>query len=1143
MQRFFRFPLLALLATLAHAAGPDAVVHVSLTAPGYTSANAPEFARVKYNKAAPLGIVSDDMGLGDYVSTWLFFNGYPVDPDLCYPYPDGESMLGAHLMENDGSAYFSNAEKAGMVRGSRLGVHEPLAYTDGAGGVRRFAATTALWPALLASGNYTMLSAADCRIMRRTGWSFAFHDVDGADTGDAASIAARFAPLSDLFEEAVGVPLKVLAEPNGNHVYLDAARLSPAVCWSLFQNSAAGYPFNSLAIADWTSGTVPSTFDAKPQGGYARTFFQGKEDSLTNVVDAVIAAGAGSEIVLGGTHGLSNGIQDWLRDRVQPSDAIWVASVDEIWEYYWLRANASIENVRFDAATDALSFDVRLPDCGKSLFREVTVNLPGLATASGWAFSGADTADAAVVGGTATLNVGVDSRIVGDIEALLDLHEQTIDNDCILRDAQYLIDRLAPSAVKDALQARADIPWRYSYRVSDSLGNVIAAAALTEPATISYAFPRYRLVGTKLWRVDPLPSVYGGSFTVDDDVPTHTASIAYRHNPNAYVGANDVTLCAEGEDLAGAAAVSNPALSMQGGAQPPEGGRLVVTNLPPGVYRAVLGVWNGNQANRVTWTLSAAGEPVFSAQNNDVRQLREKSTDEFTLPRGGLLAVSAEPTYGASSITDENLLDYVYVRRTGEVDVTGPELGAVEADTSARGAVTLRVPVVSLGPEAESATLVVTLGGATQTREIAAPGTFEFLFEGLDPATAYAWTATAENDLGASETSSGSATTRPLPVALSAPAALVDEERSVATLSVSVALDAPSATLSLLLDGAPAGTFALSASGVFSTNVAVRAGAEHSFLFTAVADGTTATAGGAFAAYLVTDWFHVRWGADGYPEGPGWDASAAARARSGGAWPPPAPTDASSLAEGRLALASTNAPTALVFAPAKPSPAGADLVVEGVATPVAGARPAPEGEPLAGLAFAEEGLLVWADGAWRKASGASWRSGETAWRAELDFAADAPARVRYSVGGAVATVDGEEWLPVARAATGAERVVLLGRGSLGDFRGVLRALVADPVEIPAPVFAEGGGALAFPDAATFSLTLTGTDAGFWYTAFAADAVEGPYVAEADSVRGTGGALVLTLDADAAEHPARFVRVAVSREPCAAGVSLESFLAQ
>ena len=186
---------------------------------------------------------------------------------------------------------------------------------------------------------------------------------------------------------------------------------------------------------------------------------------------------------------------------------------------------------------------------------------------------------------------------------------------------------------------------------------------------------------------------------------------------------------------------------------------------------------------------------------------------------------------------------------------------------------------------------------------------------------------------------------------------------------------------------------------------------------------------------------------------------------------------------------------------------------------------------------------MWADGAWRGADPATRPSGQIAWRAELDFSTNAPARVRYSVGGAVATVEGEEWLPVARAATGAERVVLLGRGSLGDFRGVLRALVSGPVEIPAPVFAEGGAALAFPDAATFSLNLVGTDAAFWYTAFAADSLEGPFVAEAASVRGTGGALALAIAADAATHPVRFVRVGVSAEPCAAGVSLESFLAQ
>ena len=74
--------------------------------------------------------------------------------------------------------------------------------------------------------------------------------------------------------------------------------------------------------------------------------------------------------------------------------------------------------------------------------------------------------------------------------------------------------------------------------------------------------------------------------------------------------------------------------------------------------------------------------------------------------------------------------------------------------------------------------------------------------------------------------------------------------------------------------------------------------------------------------------------------------------------------------------------------------------------------------------------------------------------------------------------------------------------------------------------------------------LVGTDADFWYTAFAADTLDGDFVSEASSVRGTGGALTLSVDADATRHPSRFVRVTVSAERCeSAGVPLEAFLAR
>ena len=936
MQRFFRFPLLALLATLAHAAGPDAVVHVSLTAPGYTSANAPEMPRVKFNKAAPLCMISDDMSLSDFCSTWALFNGYPhPETTKDRQYPRGDVFLDQAVRDLPAGYYDGDADGDGAPDG----VHEPLTFSDGAGLRRRFACSSAVF--LQSDGNYLQISPADVRTMSRTGWSATYHDVDQCDVGDAASIAARFAPLSARWEALTGHAPKIMTEPNGNHTYLDACRMSPEICWSLFQNAAAGYPANSMKIADWTDRAtgIPSSFESKPQGSFYRIWAQGYEYNFSNAVNRVIDSGAGTEIIVGGTHGVQSWFKTYFLKEIQESDRFWVASVDEIWEYYWLWHHVSFENLAYDPATQRLSFDVRIPAPAKHQFRDITVNLPGLAGASDWSVEGAVTANAAQGENGFTMNLGVEDHVLRDADELLDLREQHVDNPCIARDAQYLVSLLAPGPGKDARQARLDRQLKYSWSVRSQQNDLFTAGACNEPTNFAYAVPLFVLHGTDLYRLEPndygRSPLCGGTVALDDAHPAFATNWTYTVREAHGKGVEGCAFYAEGEDLFPAAPglFDVAGLSLRAAGQPAGAGAVPLGRLSPGVYKFGFQYYRPSGAGKSTWTVLTNGAPAVVHANNKNDARSDVMTAEFTLARGADVALAVTPNSGASG----DLVDAVWFKKTGEVAVIAPELGAVEADTSARGAVTLRVPVVSLGPEAESA--------------------------------------------------------------------------------------------------------------------------------------------------------------------------------------------------------------ALVFAPTNASPAGADLVVEGVATPVAGARPAPEGEPLAGLSFAEEGLLVWADGAWRKASGASWRSGETSWRAELDFAADAPARVRYAVGGAVATVDGEEWLPVAAGATGAERVVLLGRGTLGDFRGVLRALVADPVEIPAPVFAEGGAALSFPDAATFSLTLSGTDAGFWYTAFASDSVEGPYVAEADSVRGTGGTLALTLDADAAEHPARFVRVAVSREPCAAGVSLESFLAQ
>ncbi len=112
----------------------------------------------------------------------------------------------------------------------------------------------------------------------------------------------------------------------------------------------------------------------------------------------------------------------------------------------------------------------------------------------------------------------------------------------------------------------------------------------------------------------------------------------------------------------------------------------------------------------------------------------------------------------------------------------------------------------------------------------------------------------------------------------------------------------------------------------------------------------------------------------------------------------------------------------------------------------------------------------------------------------------------------------------------------------GEDCGWLDDVVWTPTRPPDPQYAspslDGASPLGFGQdadgSATFLVTLRTTNADFWYTAYVAEALGGPYVADASS-RGTGGTLTLTLDGG---HPALFVRIGVSARPVAEGTNLE-----
>ncbi|MBQ9726224.1 MAG: four helix bundle suffix domain-containing protein [Kiritimatiellae bacterium] len=177
-------------------------------------------------------------------------------------------------------------------------------------------------------------------------------------------------------------------------------------------------------------------------------------------------------------------------------------------------------------------------------------------------------------------------------------------------------------------------------------------------------------------------------------------------------------------------------------------------------------------------------------------------------------------------------------------------------------------------------------------------------------------------------------------------------------------------------------------------------------------------------------WFDVDWASDGYAQGAAWPTAAAAGA-SGGTWTRTA-ADASSLGSAGLALDGFEP---LAFVPTAPSREDCDVRVEGVATVRRGLQPAPAGR--AGLSFAEGAVYGLAGGAWVALAATPPADGaRVAWAAEFDFSSASAPRVRYLLGGepVAAAATGETWIPTTGSSVSG--VSFLGRGTLGDFKGL-----------------------------------------------------------------------------------------------------------
>jgi hypothetical protein len=125
------------------------IVTITVQASAYDASKPPQFAKVKYNKLCPLITTSDDMGAGELIRNWAFFNGYPVFANDAY----GQIAMGNDFLDSP----YSASAWAQQVRSLKRDSHSPLTYSDNTGGVRRFTGTSAIWPHQVNNTNSTLI--------------------------------------------------------------------------------------------------------------------------------------------------------------------------------------------------------------------------------------------------------------------------------------------------------------------------------------------------------------------------------------------------------------------------------------------------------------------------------------------------------------------------------------------------------------------------------------------------------------------------------------------------------------------------------------------------------------------------------------------------------------------------------------------------------------------------------------------------------------------------------------------------------------------------------------------------------------------------------------------------------------------------
>lgn len=346
-----------------------------------------------------------------------------------------------------------------------------LEYSDGAGVKHRFATSVAIWPDKFGTYDYNggwswmWVTAKEMRMFYDFGYTPLYHDITGY-TSDMSqeSFDAVVNASAQEFLNLTGRQPKILAEPNGDHTYLTFSQANPTINMLTAQAGDAriqyAYLFAENATLDKNNITVKRDFNTSAT--YAT-------DMLNTLATLRNTTRTDRKWLIGSSHRPNYGAEMLNPSNegeyklftqiealygVSGDDSIWFASVDEVYEYWFMINNTQISSTQL--TQNSIKYTLNVAKLDNFWFRSLSCILTGLVgnitittsdNCSGLSYT-KRTQDVLV-------NLDFNSDLLAKVNKYMDILTNDVTNQYSLENAQYFVQMLKPG-LKEQYQAQID---------------------------------------------------------------------------------------------------------------------------------------------------------------------------------------------------------------------------------------------------------------------------------------------------------------------------------------------------------------------------------------------------------------------------------------------------------------------------------------------------------------------------------------------------------------------------------------------------------------------------------------------------------------------------------------------------------------